>query len=61
MGVVCDSPMDAEGHATHVLLLTAPTAVEYVPSAHSVHASDPFPALYLPRSHAPQGPPLGPV
>ena len=39
----------------------APVDEEYFPAAHSVHAKDPFTALYLPATQATHGPPSVPV
>jgi len=52
---------ECAGHAAHVLLLTAATAVEYVPPGHVLHAPDPLAALNVPSPQATQGPPSGPV
>ncbi len=40
------------GQALHVELAEAPTAVEYVPAAQSVHVAFPVNVLYLPATHA---------
>jgi len=45
------------GHEEHVSADVAPSALEYVPSAHAVHASRPSQSLYVPRgqlSHDPE-------
>ena len=49
--------LEFDGQALHV---EAPTAVEYFPVQQSVHRADPVDALYLPATHAMQGPPAGP-
>ena len=43
-------PLD--GQSMHVELAEAPTAVEYVPTPHSVQTADPVDVLYLPSTHA---------
>jgi len=44
-----------------VVLLVAPTVVEYWPSKHAAQLSFPGNILYLPASHAMHGPPFAPV
>jgi hypothetical protein len=39
----------------------APTAVEYWPSMHSLHAASPISGLYLPATHNMHAVPSGPV
>jgi hypothetical protein len=45
----------------HTALVVAAVAVEYVLTAHNVHACDPAEVLYVPDKHAEQTPPLAPV
>ena len=49
------------GHATHVLLSLAPTAVEYVLIGQNVHAALPFVGLYVPDGHIAHWPLEAPV
>jgi hypothetical protein len=49
------------GQSIHVVAIVAPTVVEYVPAAQSVHTALPVAILYLPATQAVHGPPLGPV
>jgi hypothetical protein len=53
--------LEFAGQATHVVAFVAFVMVEYVPAAQSVHAALPVTFLYLPATHAAQGPPSGPV
>ncbi len=53
--------VELPGHETHVAVSVAPTVVEYVPTAQSVHAAMTVAILYLPASQAVHVPPLGPV
>jgi hypothetical protein len=50
-----------DGQLMHVVSAVAPTAVEYLLSAHSVHAAAPMTALNFPAKHATHVPPFGPV
>ena len=43
--------LEFAGHAIHVVAMIAPTVVEYVPTAQSVHAALPVPILYFPAAH----------
>jgi hypothetical protein len=52
--------LEFDGQAMHIELAEAPTAVEYVPAPHSVHAADPVAVLYFPAAHVAQLPPAGP-
>ena len=49
------------GHVEHALSPVAPTAPEYLPLAHSMHASVPAFILYVPSTHALHVPPSDPV
>ncbi len=49
------------GHATHVLLSLAPTAVEYVLAGQNVHAALPLVDLYVPAGHVVHCPLEAPV
>ena len=55
------SDVDSEGHAKHVDSLLCPRSVEYLPTPHSVHATDPFVGLKVPAAHEIQAEPSGPV
>ena len=52
--------LEFDGHALHVELAEAPTAVEYVPAPQSMHRADPVDVLYFPATHAAHAPPSGP-
>ncbi len=52
--------LEFDGQALHVELAEDPTAVEYVPSAQSVHTADPVEVLNFPVKHAVHVPPSGP-
>jgi hypothetical protein len=52
--------LEPAGHPIQVVATVAPTAVEYVPAAQSVHATMPVAILYLPAAHEVHVPP-GPV
>ena len=49
------------GHPMHVVAIVAPTVVEYVAAAQSVHTALPVAILYLPATQAVHEPPFGPV
>ena len=49
------------GHATHVLLSLAATAVEYVFNAQKVHAALPLVDLYVPAGHVVHWPLEAPI
>ena len=49
--------LDAAQNTTY----TVAPACEYLAASHSVQATDPLVALYLPAAHARQAPPSGPV
>ena len=53
--------LEFAGHAIHVVAMVAPTVVEYVPAAQSVHAALPVPILYFPAAQGAHTPPSGPV
>ncbi len=53
--------LEFAGHSIHVVSVVAPTVVEYVPAAQSVHTALPVAILYLPATQEVHGPPLGPV
>lgn len=39
------------GHVRHVVLLVAPTTLEYLPATHTVHALLPDVVVYVPAGH----------
>ena len=47
--------------AMHVWLSVAPAVLEYFPRVQAVHSAEPSTSLYLPATHARQGPPSCPV
>ena len=47
--------LEFAGHAIHVVAIVAPTVVEYVPVAQSVHAAEPLTILYLPATQVVHG------
>ena len=56
-----DAELVCTGQSEHTAILVAPVLVEYLPLPHDVHAAVPLVVLYLPTTHATQGPPFGPV
>jgi hypothetical protein len=50
-----------DGQALHVEIPVAPTAVEYIPEAQSVHMEGPVDFLNFPATQAEHTPPSGPV
>jgi len=53
--------LELVGHPIQVVATVAPTVVENVPAAQSVHAALPVAVLYLPATQAVHVPPSGPV
>jgi len=53
--------LELVGHARQAAAAVAPTVVEYVPAAQSVHTTLPVAVLYLPATQAVHVPPSGPV
>jgi len=53
--------LEFSGHCWHVVLLVAPTVVEYWPSKHTAQLAFPDRILYFPALHAMHGPPFAPV
>jgi len=52
--------VESDGQATHVLLLIAPSAAEYLAPAQETQACVPFVSLYFPAAHATQSEPSCP-
>ena len=55
------SELESDGHAVHVELAAAFTAVEYVPVPQFVHSAVPVDVLYLPATQSAHVPPWGPL
>lgn len=52
---------ESVGQDWHVLGLSAPAYIEYLPESQLLHAASPDTVLYVPATHSSHVPPLGPV